>query len=383
MKQPPAFNWLKALVVLTLVSCSTVALGDTGTPLIWAGMFHLMIGNGFVALLEGWILARVFKLPKKRCVLVLIAANYFSAWVGALLLPRLFEKYATDIYHGLRVTWYLVGLSYLMTIVLEWPFVAFCLRKTDNWFIRSIKGSLLIQSASYLILFGGYYCLSGTSLYSQMSVVAAENINPPPGIILYFISNEDGDLYRCELGSAENTKVLALRSTNVMDYLNLDASSADTNRLDLLIRNGNHGSSKLPTAFAIVDFSTTDSIPLHEAWGSWQYGRWGQAMRISSATNSSWRFGWAHWNDIGVWGYQKEKRFSIAYGIPFGGWSPRRVVQLPRDQILIQLGDHQICLADLPNKKIAIVRRGYGMLAFQKDQILNLGGATNSMKSGH
>ena len=81
---------------------------------------------------------------------------------------------ATDIYNALRVTWSLVGISYLLTLAIEWPFVALAFHKKRDWLKGSIKGSLLIQTASYLILFGGYWSLSGTSLYSKFSIV------PPP-----------------------------------------------------------------------------------------------------------------------------------------------------------------------------------------------------------
>jgi len=45
------------------------------------------------------------------------------------------------------------------------------------------------------------------------------------------------------------------------------------------------------------------------------------------------------------------------------------VIHLPDDKVLLQLGDHQICLVDISDRKIALIRNGYGVLAFQKDQI--------------
>ena len=120
-------------VVVTIVFLPVSAVADVGTPLVWGGGFHLFLGNAIIGLLEGSLLARVFCLPKRRCVLWLILANYLSAWIGMMLASHLFEKYATDIYTGLRVTWLLVALTYLLTLVVEWPFVALCFRRTPRW----------------------------------------------------------------------------------------------------------------------------------------------------------------------------------------------------------------------------------------------------------
>src|SRR5262249_19254295 len=92
----PRRNALAICVVAVL--CPISALADVGTPLVWANAFHLFLGNAFIGLFEGWLLARVFRLPKRRCIWTMIAANYLSAWVGMMLMSSLFHRYATDPY---------------------------------------------------------------------------------------------------------------------------------------------------------------------------------------------------------------------------------------------------------------------------------------------
>ncbi len=160
--------------VAVIVFWPVWARADVGTPLVWGSAFHLFLGNALIGLFEGWLLARVFHLPKRRCIWLLIFANYLSAWIGVMLTSYLFHEYATDIYSGLRVTWMLVAATYFLTVVVEWPFVALCFRNAPQWLPSSIKSSLLIQSASYALLFGGYWLLSSTSLYTGMKVVPPE-----------------------------------------------------------------------------------------------------------------------------------------------------------------------------------------------------------------
>ena len=48
-----------------LVSVPLTARADAGTPLMWAGMLHLVFGNAIIGIFEGLILAWLFKLSKK------------------------------------------------------------------------------------------------------------------------------------------------------------------------------------------------------------------------------------------------------------------------------------------------------------------------------
>lgn len=105
-----------------------------------------------------------------------------------LLTAHLFDRYATDIYVGQMVTVLLVAGAYLLTLIVEWPFVAACFRGTEHWFKTSVKGSLLVQFASYMLLFGVFLPLSDTSLYSKTSVVPPERITAPRGVPMFYIS---------------------------------------------------------------------------------------------------------------------------------------------------------------------------------------------------
>lgn len=361
------------LALLVTVLCPVSALADVGTPLVWGTAFHLFLGNALLGLAEGWLLARVFGLAVRRCAWWMIIANYLSAWIGVSLMGFLFARYATDIYSGLLVTWLLVGGAYLLTLIIEWPFVAVCFRGTQHWLNASIKGSLLVQSASYLCLFGGYWLLSGTSLYTGMQVVSPEQMSAPHGVVMFFISSEDGDVYRSELGSRSDIKVAKLGSTNFHnDHLELRDSEIGSNRWDIAAVFERHQS-----RVVVPTISSKQQISDKEGWKTSQYYGWGiTPFQVGDATNSDWHFGWAHWPDIGMWARNGSRTVRIAYGTPFGGYTPYRVIHLPDDKALLQL-DKQICLVDILGNKIARIRKGYGMLAFQQNLIVEPDSAAN------
>lgn len=354
------------LAVIVAVLWPVCALADVGTPLVWGTAFHLIVGNALLGVAEGWLLARVFGLAVRRCSGWMIIANYLSAWIGLSLMGFLFARYASDIYSGLRVTGMLVAGTYLLTLIIEWPFVAACFRGSGRWFKASIKGSLLVQSASYLCLFGGYWLLSGTSLYTRMQVVPPEHISAPHGVVMFFISSADGDVYRSELANPMDTKAAKLGSTNYYDdHLELRESEMESNRWDIVaVLDRRHSRVVVPSV------SSKQRISDKEGWKTRQYYGWGiMPYQVGEARNSDWRFGWAHWPDVGVWARNGARTVRIAYGTPFGGYTPYRVIHLPDDKALVQL-DSQICLVDIIGKKIARIRKGYGMLAFQEDEIV-------------
>ena len=116
-----------------------------------------------------------------------------------------------DLYNAWRWLWYMVAITYFLTLLLEWPFVAFCLRKTDGWFRKSIWGSLVVQSASYLVLFGWYWAASGTSLYTDLAVVQPSAISLPKDAMLYYLAEDNGDVYARDLDRGETKKICELR----------------------------------------------------------------------------------------------------------------------------------------------------------------------------
>jgi len=70
--------------------CVPITLSaNAGTPLMWAGILHLTLGNLMIGLLEGGLL--IYWLGLRQwffwCALGgMIVANYASSWVGYLIL---------------------------------------------------------------------------------------------------------------------------------------------------------------------------------------------------------------------------------------------------------------------------------------------------------
>jgi hypothetical protein len=335
---------------------------------MWAGMLHLVFGNALIGVGEGLLLAWLFSVPKRKSVLIMIPANYASAWLGGLFIRgAIVRALPMDLNNGWRWFWIMVVVTYIMTLIIEWPFVAWCLRGTQNWLKRSLVASLVVQSASYVLLFGWYWMASGTSLYTKMNIVAPTDVSLPNSVIVYFIGPVDGNVYKRQLAGKGEEKTYELHSKDDNDRLFVRRSRTDTNHWYLVARLDSKDRrdprfvdvlTNLPVEAAPDWHSLHTEPPQHD--GTWM--NFGEVQSLGSATNSHWRFWAGFWPAEGLRASDNTTSQSVrfSYETPFGAWMVRNAVHLPSDKVLFQLGDDQICVFDPVGRQVALLWHGRG-----------------------
>jgi hypothetical protein len=346
------------------------AYANAGTPLMWAGLLHLVLGNALIGVGEGFLLARMFSISKAKSIGIMIPANYFSAWAGGFLICGLLvDKIPMDLNNGWRWFWAMVLVAYLMTIVFEWPFIAWCFRGSLGVWKRSFRASVVVQTASYALLFGWYWLASGTSLYTRMNIVSPEDLALPDSVLVYFISPKDGDVWKRPLHSGPGQKVYRLNSSNKNDRLFIRPNCSVTNHWDLVARIDAEQRSDVQlldlltnlTVEAAPDWRVVHSeLPYEGTWFSF-----GRVQALGSATNSEWNCWAGFWPVEGLRAENKikGKMMRISYETPFGAWTVRNAVLLPTDKVLFQLGHDQICAFAPEHRQVALLWHGKGPVA--------------------
>jgi len=358
------------LVLIGVVAFPRYAWADAGTPLMWARMLHLVFGNALIGLGEGLLLGWLFSVPKRKSVPVMILGNYASAWIGGLIISdAIVRALPMDLTNAWRWFWIMVVVSYCMTLILEWPFVAWCLRGTQDWLRRSLWASLLVQSASYVLLFGWYGMASGTSLYTTMNIVAPADLSLPESVLVYYIAPADGNVCRRQLVGGGEQKVYELHSTGRTDRLFVRPSTPDTNRWDLVARLGSKYRGDLRFVDVLTnlqveaapDRRSTDTDPDADPMDEGRF-TWGELPKLGSATNSQWEFWDGFWPKMELQALNKatSERVGFRYETPFGALTVCNAVHLPSDKVLFQLGDDQICAFDPVTRRVALLWRGSG-----------------------
>ncbi len=344
-----------------------VASANAGTPLMWAGMLHLVFGNALIGLGEGLLIALVFKRPKGRCIGLMIAANYFSTWLGGwTLVGTIAARFDWNLYNAWRLFWLFVIAAYAMTIFLELPFIALCFWRQEKWFVRSIKASLLAQTVSYVLLFGWYWGASGKSLYTRMNVVPPAEIHLPDNLQLYYISAQDGRVHH-------GSQILGnVTSTNRNDRLLIRPIVGQSNQWELAIRLDARRDEDaiISTILSPIESSVSAAEPSeeHRPNGRDTWFNFGDVLVMGGQSNTNWEIWTGFWPIEGMHFKNNKTGESthFAWETLFSQWNARNAILLPDDQIVFQLGQDQICALDLSTKRIALLARGRGPTAVLK-----------------
>lgn len=359
-----------AFLILILLVTPSVAFANAGTPLMWAGAFHLLIGNALIGILEGAILAIFFPVSYARAVLLMVLADYFSAWLGWFWIQELSRNQnEIDLYGARRVIWKMFVVTYVATIVLEWPFVAGCFWKTSHWFRRSLLASLLIQSTSYLFLFLWYQHVSVNSILTETVIVTPDQIALPSDVRIYFVSDVDGDVYTSRLSGGPMEKIFDVPSAEFAYCLSIEAFNRDSEVGQLVVvagREYRHHPGQIPLNITFPAASCPaekQSPPATRRYFPDPDSLNG--VHLGSALESPWscEAGWYPTQGLSGENSQTGARFRVGLEVPCIQWDVRHPIVLPGDLFLFELGERQICIFDPKTKKVAVVARGHGVIA--------------------
>lgn len=336
-----------------------VAQANAGTPLIWAGMLHLIFGNAIIGLGEGALIAWIFKLPMTRCQWLMIAANYFSAWIGGWILAgKITTWFDWNLYNAWTLFWLFVLAAYLMTILLELPFIVLCFHGRERLFRSSLKASLIAQTVSYLCIFGWYWGATGKSLYTRMEIVPASEIRLPENLNLYHISSQDGRVHNGP------TVIGPLVSSTEHDRLIILPVADATNTWELaLLSEGATRTNTLPIQHPISGRLASEERPDGEGPSMRMTSmNFGKALRMSDEAQSDWSVRTGFWPIEGMRlkNTKTGQELRFAWETPFSQWNVRNAVHLPDDHVIFQLGSDQICVLEPATRRIALLARGYG-----------------------
>ena len=352
------------LILLALFCCPSAAMANMGTPLMWAGFLHLAIGNAFIGLGEGALIAWVFKASVTRCAVIMIVANYFSAiagmcaidWAREHLNPSLLGE--APLYNAPRLMWEMGIATYLVTLLLEWPFCLFAVWRKEHRWTRSLVATLLAQTASYALLVPFYLSASGLTLYTRTELDPTLSFATNRSAWIYFISVNDGDIYRVHPDGTGKIKVLGVNIKNPDTRL-IALNSKVGKGCDVwqVEGQGNKGKQKLLwNNFAVFagDLDETDLTGT--------YFGFHRSTDLRTKENRLWNAASGHWPSEGLRAFNSKtgETIRIALETPFiKDWWSRNVTILPGDQLVYQLGEH-VVLLDLTSRKLGLVTMGRG-----------------------
>jgi len=368
-------TWARLAFLLAIFLPITV-FANAGTPLMWAGIIHLFFGNALIAIGEGLLVTKVFRLkPSCGVFLLFLVANYASMSAGAMVLSSpatigpWIDLYSAPLLIGLGLVAFFAA-----TVLIEWPFVRPAFGKTRRAFRTSFFASLLAQSASYLVIVPWYLFASGFSLYTQSTIDRDVPRWADREAVVYFIDDADGAVYGQRLTETEREEILAPGSAGADAHLLVRRPSSGAD-WDLRLAQGQDGPDPHETlvrgAVAPRETSYTtsqndaevDRYPEEADWG----GSW-YAPDLRPGGNGPWQASRGFWaiEGLRVENDRMGQRIWLALETPFVAWQVVRPFTLPSGQVVFQLGP-QICLFDPATRKLAMIARGRDLIASPGD----------------
>lgn len=342
----------------------SIVLANAGTPLMWAAGLHLLIGNLFIGLIEGLLLSALFKTPLGKSVMLLVVANYLSAWGGGVCMVEPLANIPDMTIVNVRFWFcFFVAVAFAVTVLIEFPFF-WCLFRGRQRSLRSaVIATLLMHGISYSMLFAGYWAASGTSMMTQLEVVPAHKLLPKENYALYFLTPDGSRVVRSDLAGDRMETVRTLSARERDDRLFV--RPAKGGKLDLFVLlNAAEGCGNTEE-FVAGDFADLAPIeqqikhdPSFKAEDLWQ--NLGAVPSLESATD--WKCFAGFWAVEGIYGENERTklRFHFSLETPFIQWAVRNATQIEGDCVVFQLGDDQICILQPQLKKIALIARGKG-----------------------
>jgi hypothetical protein len=368
-------RWEMWLLIAVVSLYPVTASANAGTPLMWAGFLHLFVGNLFIGLFEGALLVWIFGTPRGTSMGLMILANYISAWLGFGILENFHPSTAPSLSEAWQWLWLTVVGTYVITLLLEWPFVALIFKGTPHPVRRSIWASFLVQTFSYALLFGWYGLAGHASLFMKTKPVELAAFSLPNQVQVYYLSTDDGDVYRMPLSGGEAVKVMDLDAGTGGGRLFVRRNEERPAELDLVARlePAQGYEPRFVTVMTHVKYEFTPGTSGRRGTDvSLDGSIWddvGEIHQLGAKAQSRWKITTGYWSNHGLIGVNKEteERFKLAFETPFLGLPVRSAILLPGDKVLFQLGRGHIYILDANTRELALLCKGKGPVAMMGD----------------
>lgn len=329
-----------------------IPLANVGTPLMWAPFLHLTVGNLLLGVGEGLIVAWLLGVRRRIAIPVLIAANLCSALIGLGFLeaPGILIQNGLvpfDILFHLPLYLALLGSAiFLLTLLLEWPFVAALARNQERRVSRSLRTTFLVHVLSYGLLVMYYGRASSMTLGESVEVVPSLAVKSSGSGEVLFIDPADGGIHRIDLDGTGRKRLRDLdhRVTALEAHLDSSQESIEI-----------HGRPRYEEEPAPL--LTLPAADRRLARGQQEPDGWGRTLDFRPSPDTGWKVRMGFWAAEGLVAVQDREWLRVAVEVPTIEWPVRFATVLPGDQVVFQLGE-RIVMLDLQDRKLAPLTEG-------------------------
>lgn len=368
------YDAFQSVVVLSFlfIFATAPAYANAGTLLMWFTMFHLLIGNAIIGVIEGLVIASWWKLPKGFASGVMIGANYVSAFVGIALYHLLtlasgLNDFSIVEFAQLKLLLILaVIVLYLLTILIEWPFVRIIFRRstlpTERPWLKSLKTSAVINLVSYTGLMVLVFLCGNVGILTKTVYDPSASFMQGRTGHIYYYDHINHEIHRMTLQGEQDAVILpvSLNPDIFGDYL-FSHPSKHTGFWDLCVMERNEGEDKPKILVNNFSRAATDTFYYFNGIGRLSSGHrrpW-SAMDFRKPSEVHYNVHVGFWPSEGLRVSNKKLNTDTHFGLETGfiQADSRNPTVLSGDIVVWEFGG-RIMAMDLKSKHITQLKRG-------------------------
>lgn len=347
-------NHLVFLVVLTSLIPQCL-LANAGTALMYLPFIQLVIGNVLLGVIEGIIITAVCKTKWIRTLLIMIAGNYASWFIGNGMI-YLFQNKFIDVafnLNGVFALWiFSMILLYVLTVVVELPFFRWSFRKPDRSWPRALKLSLIVNLCTYALMMFVYLSVSKYSFFTDIKMDRSL-LNGKTEYELFYTHR--GAIYKGVLAPDFVAEKVYDIPDSITSYGFILQTDAVTNEVDLVLQQ--YISYR---AFGILwaqkCFLAHDDPAYHTR--DYPYGGInGEDSDFRDPSNRDWKaLGyWNGHNGLTIW--REDTIQHYGFEVPWMDWHVGKI-DILNDAELVLVINGRIILFNKDTRKVALITRG-------------------------
>ena len=372
---------------------------------------HLMFLTWMIGIGEALLLCILFRTLKGRIFVSMIAANITSALLGKVFIESGIGSLVmgdVTIENLISVYWHMVYVTFVVTMIVEFPFFVYALRGRKRLFPKAAAATLLAHCIGYTLIFNWYHADYMFSMVSALEVVPASTFQMEEDYDLYYISPDGKQVLRSDLAGKGAEVITTLNMEGepqrlcacprkVIDETPEGAKERGEEPIlricwesgfDLCVIVNFKGVNG--TVVLVENFSPRAAIDVRDdkyvGFCEDKDPGWPNVFAFRSFGDAeNWHFWsdyWGHFDVTGIAeGYpsyssvdyrgdshaeeEKNKRHdgrSALYWVhtPFVQWTVENGSHIAGDYAVFKLGKDQICILDPEKKRIALIARGFG-----------------------
>jgi hypothetical protein len=353
-------------------------LADAGTPMMIVGFFHLTVGNFFIGLFEAIIVRLVFKVKSAWLFPCVIIANYASFIAGVVFLNFTTDRIVRavggelPIYSLNRIFAVLIVTTFIVTIIVEWPFYWLGTRSKKYGLWKSFLANVVANTASYWLLAGLYYGGASTPEHWGMHLVPASQITEYPKARIVYLSPDGANVLELHVGETIPTHLFSVSNPAQGDALGIVRLEA-IGQWQLKLKKPDAWSDEPAITVGRIAARRATTRPIYSDGSSYQDWEWYGGMFVADLQNSA-KPKWNVFIEPGVYPQViidsnppgKEHVISLLE-MPFTQWYLCSPTLLPNDELVFALGQ-QIMVADLDRGIVAAVAAGHSPVVVLDDE---------------